>query len=150
VMNLFITGVTEAQEALKSLGQKAREQAQKASDGEESKDSTQKVADAVARVATGEHLSLEGKQKGGPIVHYAFGTLMGAVYGGLAQPSDAASAGAGSAFGTALFIGEDEIVVPALGLGKLPTEEPVSSQAIHLAAHIVYGAATDLVRRTIV
>jgi len=149
VMNGFIATAMTAQEALKSPEQKAQEQSQKPQGEEQSEDSTVKVADALTWIVTGRHLGREGKQRGGPIVHYAFGTLMGALYGTFAELSDTATAGTGSAFGTALFIGADEVMVPALGLGKFPTEESVGSQITHLAAHIVYGTTTELVRRLV-
>ena len=147
VMNGFIAGAMKVQETMKPSEQKAQEESQKPQNEHDSEDSTIKVADTLTWLVTGHHLSKEGKRKGGPIVHYAFGTLMGAAYGALAQLSDTARAGAGTAFGTALFIGADEVMVPALGLGKFPTEEPAASQLIHFAAHIVYGTATELVRR---
>src|SRR5689334_17356310 len=78
VMNLFITAAKKAQQAAESAEEQAREQAQQ--NQQDSEDSTMKVADTVTWIATGHHLSKEGKQKGGPIVHYAFGTLMGAIY----------------------------------------------------------------------
>src|SRR5205823_15047630 len=128
----------------KSQEEKAMEAAQP-----ESEDSTEKVADTVAWLATGHHLSKEGKQKGGPIVHYAFGTLMGALYGVLAELSHSATAYAGTAFGTGLFLAADEIMVPALGLSKPPTQQHASDQLTHYAAHLVYGTTTELVRRCI-
>jgi uncharacterized membrane protein YagU involved in acid resistance len=149
VMNLFITGAMQVQETMKSPAEKAREESEKSAHPEQSEDSTQKVADAVTWLVTGQHLSKEGKQKGGPIVHYAFGTLMGALYGGLAELSDTARAGAGTAFGTGLFIAADEIMVPALITGQFPTKEPASSQLTHYAAHLVYGTTTELLRRAI-
>src|SRR5205085_9330960 len=90
VMNLFISTAMKALEDAKSPEQKASEQAQQNQQGSE--DSTVKVADTVAWLATGQHLSNEGKQKGGPIVHYAFGTLMGACYGALAELSHSSTA----------------------------------------------------------
>src|SRR5580698_2143570 len=49
-------------------------------------DATMKAADAIVNVITGgRHLSHEQKEKAGPVVHYAFGALMGGVYGGLAE-----------------------------------------------------------------
>jgi hypothetical protein len=43
-----------------------------------------KTADAIVSTVTGgRHLSFEQRQKGGPIVHYAFGAIMGGVYGAL-------------------------------------------------------------------
>ena len=149
VMNGFIAGAMKMQETMKSPEEKAREQSQQPKSEEESEDSTIKVADAVIWLVTGQHLSKEGKQKGGPIVHYAFGTLMGALYGTLAELSDTATTGAGTAFGTGLFIAADEVMVPALITGQFPTKEPASSQLTHYAAHLVYGTTTELLRRSI-
>lgn len=45
-----------------------------------------KAADAVVSISTGgRHLSSEQKGKAGPLVHYAFGALMGALYGTAAE-----------------------------------------------------------------
>ena len=139
VMNGFIAGAMKIQQPSQNSGQQQNE--------EQSEDSTMKVADTVTWLATGRHLSREGKQKGGPIVHYAFGTLMGALYGALAELSRKSTAGAGTAFGTGLFLAADEVMVPALGLSKPPTQQPVSDQLTHYAAHLVYGATTEMVRR---
>lgn len=146
VMNLFITAVMKAQHAANSADEHASEHSgqQKQQDSE---DSTMKVADAVVWLTTGHHLSNQGKQKGGPIVHYAFGTLMGALYGAVAELSHTATAGAGTAFGSVLFIAADEVMVPALGLSKPPAERPASDQLTHYAAHVVYGASTEMIRR---
>jgi uncharacterized membrane protein YagU involved in acid resistance len=144
VMNVFLAGTSKAKEALEDPAEKAEQQKQQAEAGD---DSTQKVADVVAFQVTGEHLSKQEKQTGGPIVHYVFGGLMGGVYGVMAEYFPATRLGAGTMFGSALFLGADEIAVPVLGLGKPPDEQPVSSQANHLTAHIVYGATVEMVRR---
>jgi uncharacterized membrane protein YagU involved in acid resistance len=147
VMNQFITGAMKAQQAMKSPEEKGREQAEQQNSNQDSEDSTMKVADRAVYFTTGHHLSKEGKQKGGPIVHYAFGTLMGALYGALAGWSENATAGAGAAFATGLFIVADEIMVPALGLSGPPTQQPISGHLTYFGAHLVYGATTELVRR---
>lgn len=150
VMNGFIARARQMQQSVKSPEQKAREEAHALQQqSEESEDSTIKVADTVAWLATGQHLSKEGKQKGGPIVHYAFGALMGGFYGALAELSDRATSGAGTGFGTGLFVAADEIMVPALGLAKPPAQQPASDQVTHWAAHMVYGGTVELVRRAI-
>lgn len=141
VMNQFLAGVGKATEALTEPKQPQTE--------EQSEDSTIKVADAVVSTIIGRHLSDDEKKKGGPIVHYAFGGLMGGVYGGIAEYSRSPRASFGTLFGSALFIGADEIVVPLLGLGKPPTQQPASDQASHWAAHVVYGATVELVRRAV-
>lgn len=113
-------------------------------------DATMKTADAVVSTVTGgRHLSHEGKEKGGPIVHYAFGAIMGATYGALAEGVPSATFGFGTAFGAALFAGADLVAVPALNLSESPSNSPVSSLATPFVAHLVYGASTDLVRRLV-
>jgi uncharacterized membrane protein YagU involved in acid resistance len=140
VMNIFLAGTSKAKEALEDPAEKAQK-------AEAAEDSTQKVADAVAYEVSGRHLSKEEKQTGGPIVHYVFGGLMGGVYGVAAEYFPATRIGAGTVFGSALFLGADELAIPALGLGKTPAEQPVSDQANHLTAHMVYGATVEAVRR---
>jgi uncharacterized membrane protein YagU involved in acid resistance len=109
-----------------------------------------KTADAlVGAVTGGRHLSWEEKKIGGPIVHYAFGTLMGGLYGAAAEYSRVARLGNGTLFGTALFTGADMIAVPALNLSSSSGEAPVSSLATPYAAHLVYGATTEFVRRLV-
>jgi putative membrane protein len=109
-----------------------------------------KTADAVVSTLTGgRHLSHEEKEKGGPIVHYAFGALMGAVYGAVAEEMPTATTGFGTAFGAALFTGADLVAVPALNLSQSSGDEPISSLATPFAAHLVYGAATEAVRRLV-
>jgi putative membrane protein len=113
-------------------------------------DATMKTADAVVSTVTGgRHLSHEGREKGGPIVHYAFGALMGATYGAIAEGLPEATFGFGTAFGAALFAGADLVAVPALNLSGSPADAPVSSLATPLAAHLVYGTVTEAVRRLV-
>lgn len=113
-------------------------------------DATMKTADAVVSTVTGgRHLSHEGKEKGGPIVHYAFGAIMGAAYGALAEGIPETTLGFGTAFGAALFAGADLVAVPALNLSGSPSDAPASSMATPFAAHLVYGAATEAVRRMV-
>ena len=114
---------------------------------EKADDATMKTADAVVSTLTGgRHLSHEEKEKGGPIVHYAFGALMGATYGAIAEGIPEATFGFGTAFGAALFAGADLVAVPALHLSGSPSDAPVSSLATPFAAHLVYGATTEAVR----
>ena len=100
---------------------------------------------AAAKVL-GRPLKEEEKGLAGNLVHYLFGTAVGGIYGLLAEENPAARAGYGVAFGSALWLVSDEIAVPALGLAKGPRSYPVSVHASALASHVVYGAATELVR----
>lgn len=113
-------------------------------------DATMKAADAIVSTVTGgRHLSMEEKQKGGPLVHYAFGALMGGLYGGLAEYSPAVRAGFGTVFAGMLFGGADLVAVPALNLSGSPADAPPSTLATPFAAHLVYGVATEGVRRLV-
>ena len=146
VMNAFISGPGEAlSDAVESPQEKRR--LKQRSDGE---DATMKTADAIAVTVTGgQHLTHEERAAAGPVIHYAFGAVMGGLYGGLAEVSDAATTGFGTTFGSMLFTGADLFAVPALKLAPLPTEQPASALATPLAAHLVYGATTELVRRLV-
>ena len=112
-------------------------------------DATVKTAELVAQRVLHRQLSEREKRIAGPVVHYAYGSLVGALYGGLAELLPVVSAGAGLPFGAALWLLGDEVAVPALGLAKPPTEYPVESHADALAAHFMYGATTDLLRRVL-
>ena len=57
-------------------------------------------------------------------MHYGFGTLTGAAYGVLAELVPGGHPGAGAPFGTALWLGADEIAVPAFGLSGSALGEP--------------------------
>jgi putative membrane protein len=85
----------------------------------------------------------------GPIVHYTFGALTGGLYGGLAEYSDKVTSGFGTGFGGALFSTADFLAVPALNLRPSPGDQPASALATPFAAHIIYGATTEFVRRIV-
>lgn len=149
VMNEFMANLgPQIQKAVQ--GEDSTSSEPQPEDGEKPDDATMKTADAVvATVTGGRHLTHEGKAKGGPIVHYAFGALMGGVYGAIAEELPVTTLGFGTAFGAALFTGADLVAVPALNLSGSSGDQPASSLATPLAAHLVYGAATETVRRLV-
>jgi len=108
-------------------------------------DATVKTANAVSRSLFDHELTPQEKQWAGPAVHYAFGALMGAVYGLVALRIPAGSASA-AAYGSAVWLGADEVAVPAVGLAQSPTQVPLSSHIKAFASHIVYGVITDVAR----
>ena len=146
VMNEFST--TAGQKLSEAVETPEEQQIVKSqSDGE---DATMKTADAIHSVFTGgQHLSHEERAKAGPVVHYAFGALMGGLYGGLAEYSSLVSSGLGTTFGSVLFAGADLFAVPALHLAPSPAEQPNAALASPYAAHLVYGLTTDVVRRLV-
>jgi uncharacterized membrane protein YagU involved in acid resistance len=111
-------------------------------DGEKSGDDTE---DATTR----RHLTRAEKKKAGPVVHYAFGALMGAVYGASVEVNPSANALAGIPFGAILFAAADEVVLPVLGLSDKPAAYPLSTHVYGLVSHAVYGVTTETVRRIV-
>ena len=148
VMNEFSAGPgKKLTKAVQSKDEKDQSEAEP--NGREKQDSTMKTADTLATAVTGEHLTQEQQETGGPMVHYAFGAAMGGLYGGLAEYSGAMRSGFGTTFATALFTGADLFAIPALKLSGPPTEQTASSLATPYAAHLVYGVTTELVRRLV-
>jgi putative membrane protein len=147
VMNVFMAGPGQTLQQAVQSDEENREQ--QAHNDEPKEDATMKAADAIAHTVTGEHLSREEKEEGGPIVHYAFGALTGGLYGGLAEYSSAVTSGFGTSFGGVLFSTADLLAIPAFNLGPSAADQPASALASPFAAHIVYGVTTELVRRIV-
>jgi len=142
VMNEFMAGPGQKLQQAVESDEENREPS-----SEPKEDATMKTADAIAYTTTGSHLSRADKEKGGPIVHYAFGALTGGLYGGLAEYSSTVTSGFGTSFGGVLFSSADFLAVPALNLAPSPTDQPASALATPFAAHIVYGVTTEFIRR---
>jgi len=112
-------------------------------------DATGKTAVAISRKVFHHDLSPREKQIAGPLVHYGYGSLIGAVYGGLAELLPFVSAGLGLPFAFVLWLLGDEVAVPALGLAKPPMHYPPAVHADALSAHFMYGLTVDLLRRVL-
>lgn len=126
----------------------AHEQVQKEQERSEKEDSTEIVARRIAE-ATGTHLPRQDKKKAGRAVHYTFGTLMGVVYAVSAEAVPEVTTGAGTAFGTLLFLCADEIAVPAFQLSPSPADTHPFDHLQHWASHVVYGGSLEIVRNLI-
>lgn len=126
----------------------AHEQTQKEQEQAEREDSTEIVARKIAEAA-GTHLPKRNEKKAGQAVHYTFGTLMGVIYGISAELLPETTTGAGTAFGTLLFLAAHEVAVPAFQLSLSPADTPAVDHLQHWAAHVVYGGSLELVRNLI-
>ena len=120
-----------------------------AQDTAEQDDATVETAKAISKNVFGHELQESEKKPAGAVVHYAFGTLSGGLYGALAEVTPQVTAAAGLPFGAGFWLLADEISVPLLGLSKGPTEYPVSTHAYALASHLVYGVTAELSRRAV-
>ena len=117
--------------------------------GNASDDSTARVADFVASAAGYSLSTPRSRQMAGRFVHLAFGAVTGAIYGAAVELNPRVRAVAGVLFGLAVWALADEGIVPALGLKRSPRETSAGLHAYSFTSHVVYGAATELVRGTL-
>lgn len=144
-MNQFQNVWSKASEAMQSSNHPQSEDQPKQQKSEP--DATMKAAEKISENIAHQQLSEEQQKKAGPWVHYAFGTAVGGAYGAATEFMPATKKGLGLPFGAAVFVGADEIGVPALGLAKSSAQVPLSQHAYGLVSHFVYGLTTELVRR---
>ena len=150
VMNQFQQMRPESQRDQQDNGKAQRDpQERKAKLSSDDEPATVKTAQLISKRVFEHDLTPQEKQVAGPAVHYAYGAVVGGLYGGLAELLPGVSAGLGLPFGFALWLLGDEVAVPALGLAKPPLEHPPEVHADALAAHFMYGATTDLLRRVV-
>lgn len=109
---------------------------------------TVRSASLLAHKVLHRELTDQEKQIAGPFIHFAFGAATGGIYGVLAEIAPKTASGAGLPFGLAVWLGADETALPALGLTKLP-DYPLGQHIRGLAMHLVYGSATEGVRRAV-
>jgi uncharacterized membrane protein YagU involved in acid resistance len=112
-------------------------------------DATVKTAQAISRGFFDHELSEKEMNVAGPAVHYGYGTIMGGVYGALAEVWPTIDTGFGMPYAMALWLLGDEVAVPALHLGAPPTQTSPRTHADALASHICYGLTLDFVRRAV-
>jgi uncharacterized membrane protein YagU involved in acid resistance len=113
----------------------------------DSDDATQKLANKISQATLDRDLTKREKEIAGPAVHYGFAALAGAIYGGLAEVTDLTQTGFGTLFGTLLFLGADEVVIPALKLAPPPGKVSADKHLYGWISHLVYGASLEGARR---
>lgn len=141
VMTQFQNGVSQVAEELSDNDKKEKE--------EGGENATVKTAKAISKNVFDHKMKKGEKEQAGNAVHYGFGSTIGAVYGMTAEYVPLTTIGSGLPFGAALFLGADEVAVPAFGLSESPTEIPLSTHAYGFASHLVYGLTAEFVRRTV-
>ncbi len=106
--------------------------------------STVRAAEAAARKVGAELPDRRAQAIGGKAVHYGYGIAWGAAFALAARAyGPRAPVATGAAFGAALWLLSDEVLVPLLHFSRPPTRYPPSMHLKGLAAHLVYGVATD-------
>ena len=120
-----------------------------AAGGQPQEDATVIIASEVSEVVFEHPLTKKEKHQAGVAVHYAFGAASGALYGVVAEVSPSATIGRGAGFGTGVWLTAVELVLPALGLSRRPRHYPLRMHAYSFISHLVYGAVTERVRKTV-
>ena len=110
---------------------------------------TVKAVAAVAEPMLGRELTKAEKNVAGPLAHYAFGALAGAVYGAIAERNRAMTMGGGVPYGATVWLVADELGVPAAGLSSPPTEHRPEAHLYSFGSHVVYGLTLEGSRRLV-
>jgi uncharacterized membrane protein YagU involved in acid resistance len=111
------------------------------------KQATTQVAQKLSRNLFDHELSDKEQELAAPTVSFAYGTIVGGLYGALSEMWPIADVGFGMGYGVALWALGEEIAVPALRLAPPPTQASPTQHADGLAAHLIYGITLDVVRR---
>ena len=115
----------------------------------DAREATAKAADRVTRPLLGRRLRHHERERAKPVVHYAFGSAVGALYGATSEYIPVVRKFAGAPFGAAVFAGADQLALPALNLTRSPREYPLAMHGTELGSHIVYGMTLEGVRRLV-
>ena len=114
---------------------------------QEHQNANELAAQAVAHYFLGRRLTREELRIAAPLMHYSFGTVVGALYGAYAERRRRGTSGVW--LGTMVWLAADEVAMPVLGLSDPTTRRPVEMHMQSLAAHLVYGTVTEAVRRSV-
>jgi hypothetical protein len=105
------------------------------------------AAQVLAKYLIGRCLTCEELRLAAPVMHHSFGIAVGALYGLYAERRRTAASGAG--FGATVWLAADEIAMPLLGLSHATIRRPLEMRLQSLVAHLVFGAVTEITRRTV-
>lgn len=145
----WVMGQFQAAVPQESFRKLLGEPEKKDSGSDESDPATVRTAEAITEGVFNHELTEAEKEKAGPLVHYAFGGTVGALYGVSAETEPAITAGFGSLYGTAVWVGADNLALPVLGLARWPDAYPASTHLYALSSHVVYGLVAEGVRRLV-
>jgi putative membrane protein len=110
---------------------------------------TVQAADAAAVATLGRHLDAAEQDAAGPLMHYGFGTAVGAVYGALAETRPELTRLGGIPFGLGVWASADEVGVAAAGMSPAPWNRPLRAHTYSVLSHAVYGLTTEAIRKAV-
>jgi putative membrane protein len=113
----------------------------------EGQNSNEIAAQLVATGVIGRRLERNELAVAAALMHYTFGTVVGALYVRTLQRHRRDATGIG--FGLTVWLVADEIAMPLLGLSDSTLERPLEKRMQSIAAHVVFGVTTELTRRAV-
>lgn len=106
------------------------------------------LANRAARTFGRELLPIQ-PHPAGLATHYALGMLPTVLYALLRRRIPGLAAGRGAVFGLGLFLAEDEVLNPVLGLSAPLRAYPWQAHARGLLSHLVLGATAEVALRAL-
>lgn len=100
----------------------------------------------LTEVLAGHSLDASTKAASSESIHWGFGAVVGAAYGGLAEYYPAATDKEGATFGLALMTLTHETALPAMGLVAPVEEQTPREQTSEAASHLLFGVVAERVR----
>jgi putative membrane protein len=105
--------------------------------------------EVLAEKIAGHELAVMQKTAAAESIHWGFGALAGAAYGGVVEYFPAATSKDGAAFGMALSSLTHGTALPAMGLSAAPEDQTTRERTSEMTTHVVYGVVTETVRRVV-
>src|SRR5437868_42862 len=113
------------------------------------RDATVRAAEGVASLVRARGLKPRHRHVAGVTVHYAFDAFVGAAYGWAVENNRTICAGFGLPFGAAVWLLAEEVALPLTGLSDEAAKYPLRDHFDALTAHLLFGSATELTRKSI-
>lgn len=110
------------------------------------KDVAHAIVEKTAHL-TGLNVSTHQPSKAGIVTHFVLGILPGAVHAVVRRKVPAMGAAGGALYGFTLFVLNDEIAAPLLGIASGPRKYPWQGHVRGVVEHVTLGIVTELVLR---
>lgn len=133
--------MTKSQTKIQNLMKKNSDKSEEKEEEQSEDPSTVKLANKVSCLTLNHPVPEDKKSTAGNMVHYGFGTSMGIFFSLLQSGKSSHLFLRGISYGGLVWMVADNILVPLMGLSKIPTKYPLKTHAYALGAHLIYGGA---------
>jgi hypothetical protein len=113
---------------------------------EEGRNANELAAQAIGTPLLSRPLTRDELTFAAPLAHFSFGATLSGIYGNAIGNEPRPSLTRGLTFGVTVWLLADEVAMPLMRLSRPTTERALERHLQSLAAHLVYGVVTELVR----